>query len=174
MITFIYALVVLLISCYGFIDDKFYNRCSFSPSLMKGSLIQTWVRWAVYSYVHVDWLHLIMNLIVFIILGYQLEKKLSADEYLNVIFITMWLVVLFSFIFHLNSKNYHSVGISGVTSCFMTLGLFICPSWIFYMVAGSTFAGYFFGKKDWIAQEVHISGYVLGLVFGLLFNILPL
>jgi membrane associated rhomboid family serine protease len=122
----------------------------------------------------VDWLHLVMNLIVFIILGYRIEKNIHIENYSYVVMLSILLTPLFSFFRHCKSKNYHSVGISGVTSCFMTFGLFICPSWIFYMIAGSTFAGYFFGKKDWIAQEVHISGYVLGIIFGLLFNIYAL
>jgi len=170
MITIIFSIIVFCISLLGFWNEGFFNASTFSPSLMKKNLGQIYFRTAFYSFFHVDWLHLIVNLMVFIPLGWKIEHTLGQTNYGHIIFYSIVLCPLFSFIRHINSKNYHSVGISGITSCFMTLGLFICSSWMFYLAAGTTFATYFFGKKDWIAQEVHISGYILGIILGLLFN----
>ena len=174
MITYIFSIIILFVSLFGFWSDPFFNSCTFSPSLMKNNYNETIRRTLFYSLVHVHWLHLIMNLFTFFILGCRIESTVGSSNYLRIIILASIITPLFTYFYHVNTKNYHSVGFSGITSCLMTLGLFICPSWIFILWCIIAMAEYIFFKKDWIAQEIHISGHVLGIILGLLFNIFHL
>ena len=141
-----------------------------------------------HAFLHADWGHLLINILVFISFGQALMSYFQYfwGDSANVLFIVFFVsAILVSSIYSIyknrNNISYNAVGSSGAVSAVLFASIFFDPWHKIYffgvlpipgIVFGILYLGYSFymGKKnqDNIGHDAHFWGAVYGFVFPLL------
>ena len=147
-----------------------------------------------HGFLHADWTHLIINMIVLYSFGSNVEAwfgKLKMAGYINSVAITYSLlyfggIIISSMITlfrHRNNRWYNSVGASGAVSAIIFTSIFFNPLDRLYFFAVIPIPGIIFAvlyllyssymsrrNKDNINHDAHLLGAVYGFVFPLLID----
>ncbi|NMB73246.1 MAG: rhomboid family intramembrane serine protease [Bacteroidales bacterium] len=187
--TIILIIITTVVSVYVFQNPGLFNKLQLSPFMVVYR--RQWYRLFSHGFIHADWIHLIVNMIVLYSFGTVAESvfdELSVQgiiSYPKLIFILMYISSvaissLFTLIKEKDNISYASVGASGAVSTVVFLTIFFFPIQKIYFYAIIPMPGILFGilyliysqymsmrSNDNINHDAHFIGALYGLVFPL-------
>lgn len=186
-ITILIILITAFASIYGFYNANFFWKLSLNPYSIKER--NQWYRFISSGFLHGDWMHLLVNMLVLYSFGSNVEYYYHAvfGNAASGLFILLYLSSIVasamqSFYRHQNDPSYNSIGASGATSAIMFVSILFNPYATIYVyfipipgiLAGILFLFYssYMDKKggDLINHNAHYWGAVYGIVFTLVFK----
>ena len=192
-ISIIIIIANLIVSYKGFSDRNFYARYSFEVE--KILIYKDYKRLITSGFLHVNWMHLIFNMLALYFFSGSLESYIGPVYYLIIYFSSLIGGDLLSLFIHKNQGDYGSVGASGAISgiIFASIALFprmrigmlflpiSLPAWLFgllyilYSIYGIR------SKRDNIGHDSHLGGGVIGMLIAIILypssladNLLPI
>jgi membrane associated rhomboid family serine protease len=170
--------VTFFVSYKGFKDHFFFEKYEFGVDKIR--LYKDYKRLLTSGFLHVNWMHLIFNMLALFFFAGGLANALGAVQFLLIYFISMVGGNLLSLLIYKNQGDYTSVGASGAVCGIifasialfpgMRVGLFFIPipGWLF----GLLYVAYsIYGvrsKRDNIGHEAHLGGALIGMAVALL------
>jgi len=163
----------VLVSWKGFKDRNFYERYEFSVE--KILIYKQYYRLFTSGFLHVNWMHLIFNLIALYFFSGSVEYYFGPLQFLLVYFASMIGGDLFSLFIHRHDSGYSSVGASGAVNgiIFAAIAVFPgmrmffgIPAWLFglayvlYSIYGVR------SRRDNVGHESHLAGALIGMLLG--------
>ncbi|MFC2086741.1 rhomboid family intramembrane serine protease [Bacteroidota bacterium] len=183
MITIIIISITTLISITAFRNSSLFYKFMFNPYQVIHR--KQYNRLISHGFVHVNWEHLLFNMISFYFFGRYVESYMSSGMLFVIFYISAIAIAsLISLVKHRNNPNYNSVGASGGVSAVIFASIIFNPGvriMIFPIpipIPGFIYAILFFvyshimGKrgKDNVNHDAHALGAVYGIVFALIVN----
>jgi membrane associated rhomboid family serine protease len=186
--TILLIAITVAISYAAFKNLKLMENLQFNASKVIHK--NEYHRLITHAFVHANWEHLLVNMIVLFSFGQAIEKYFSflfGDRSVMYFFLLYFGGILVSNIYALikyrNNFFYNSVGASGAVSSILFAAIFFDP-WnnIYFFgilpIPGIIFAGlYLFysyqmsmKQKDNVAHDAHFLGAVYGFIFPILLN----
>ena len=188
MLTLILVAVTSAFSAIAFSQHSLIYKYQFNPyQILKR---RQYERLILHAFLHANWTHLIINMLVLYSFGTALERYFQ--EYFGPSWIPYYLILYFGAILvsplyalyrHRNDYNYNAVGASGAVSAVVFACIFFNPwskIYFFMMVPmpGIVFAvlylvySWFMSTraKDNIAHDTHFFGAVFGFLLPILFE----
>ncbi|HEY0066413.1 MAG TPA: rhomboid family intramembrane serine protease [Flavisolibacter sp.] len=172
--------VNLWVSYRGFTQPPFYQRFLFDVDRIL--IGREYGRLITSGFLHVNWLHLIFNMLTLYAFSEALEVYMGSGPFLLVYFAALLAGNLFSLFVHRNHGDYTAVGasgaVSGVLFAFITLfptmeiGLFglplHIPGWTYGLLY--VFISILGMRNGWgnISHEAHLGGAVTGSTIAIL------
>ena len=191
--TYFIIAITVVVSVLAFKNHEIFNKFQFNAYRIFH--FKEWNRLISHGFIHADWLHLIINMLVFLSFGLSVEnifaqlKVAGWIEYPIVDFALLYfggiiISSLWTLFKHKDHEFYNSVGASGAVSAVVFTSIFFDP-WgkiYFYgiigipgVVLGLGYLGYsyYMSKKggDNINHDAHFVGAVYGLAFPLFLDI---
>lgn len=187
--TIFIIIVTSLISIVAFGNRELFEKLQLNPYKVYHK--KEWYRIISHGFLHADWVHLIINMIVLLSFGSAVEnifKQLAANGIIQspvlvfvlLYFISMIAATLTSVVKQKNNAWYNSVGASGAVSAVIFTSIFFQPLARLYLYAvipipgivfGVLYLGYshYMSKKggDNINHDAHFIGAVVGFIFPL-------
>lgn len=187
--TIFIIIVTSLISIMAFGNRELFEKLQLNPYKVYHK--KEWYRIISHGFLHADWVHLIINMIVLLSFGSAVEnifKQLAANGIIQspvlvfvlLYFISMIAATLTSVVKQKNNAWYNSVGASGAVSAVIFTSIFFQPLARLYLYAvipipgivfGVLYLGYshYMSKKggDNINHDAHFIGAVVGFIFPL-------
>lgn len=169
-----------LVSYKGFKDFTFIDKYKFEVD--KILVEKDYKRLVTSGFLHVNWMHLIFNMISLYAFSGLLEFKVGSLFFALIYFTSLIAGNLFALFIHKNHGDYSAVGASGAVSgvIFASIALFpglgigfiilpiSIPSWLF----GILYVGYsIYGiksQRDNIGHEAHLGGALVGMLVAIL------
>lgn len=179
-IVLITIVVTVIISYRGFENRIFFERYKF----VSGAIEQKdWIRLISSGFLHVDFYHLLFNLLTLYFFAEEVIRSFGRFEFLFIYLASIVGGNLLTYYFHKNEPYYSAVGASGgvmgVLYAFILLNpyskiyLFFIPIGIPAIIVGVGYLVYsIFGMKNqWgnIGHAAHLGGAVTGLIISLLY-----
>jgi len=183
--TYLIIAITAFISITAFNKTELLYRYQFNAyQIVKR---KQWYRIVTHAFLHANWNHLIVNMVVLFFFGEALESYFnyylgSSTFY----FIALYFCsIVFSSLYDLkkfaNDFNYNALGASGATSAIVFATIFFAPWQMLYFffvipIPGIVFAGlyliysYYMEKKQ--MDNIGHSAHFYGALFGFLFPIL--
>lgn len=184
--TIVIIVITVLISLAAFQKNELLYKYQFNAYQVTKR--KQWYRMITYGFLHANWEHLLVNMVVLYFFGKALETYFGY--YLGTLgviyFIVLYLSsIIVSTIYDLNKHkehyHYNAVGASGATSAIVFATIFFAPYepiYLFFVVpipgilfaAGYLYYSYYMGKKnlDNIGHSAHFSGAIFGFLFPLI------
>lgn len=165
-----------LVSYKGFKDFTFIDKYKFEVD--KILVEKDYKRLVTSGFLHVNWMHLIFNMISLYAFSAALEFKVGSLFFAFIYFASLIAGNLFALFIHKSHGDYCAVGASGAVSgiIFASIALFpglgigflilpiSIPSWLF----GILYVGYsIYGiksQRDNIGHEAHLGGALIGML----------
>jgi len=187
--TIFIIIVTSLISIVAFGNRELFEKLQLNPYKVYHK--KEWYRIISHGFLHADWVHLIINMIVLLSFGSAVENifnQLAAKGIIKspvlvfvlLYFISMIAATLTSVVKQKNNAWYNSVGASGAVSAVIFTSIFFQPLARLYLYAvipipgivfGVLYLGYshYMSKKggDNINHDAHFIGAVVGFIFPL-------
>jgi membrane associated rhomboid family serine protease len=188
-ITLILILATAGVSIFAFGNAEAFYKLKFNAWLIHHN--RQYYRFFSYAFVHVDWMHLLVNMFVLFSFGSNVENYFAqlfgirAPYYFLLLYAGgIVFSTLFSYGKHKNNDLYNAVGASGAVSAVLfssivmnpqmsIIFLFLpipIPAWIFgilYLV----YSAYMARKgSDNIGHDAHFWGAVFGVIFTIALN----
>lgn len=171
-------LVTFFISYKGFKDHFFFEKYEFGVDKVR--LYKDYKRLVTSGFLHVNWMHLIFNMLSLYFFTSPLINSLGTLRFLIIYFTSLVGGNLLSLLIYKNQGDYTSVGASGavcgvIFACIalfpgFSVGLFFIPipGWLY----GLLYVGYsIYGvrsKRDNIGHEAHLAGALIGMMVALM------
>ena len=169
-----------LCSYNGFKNENFLNKYKFE--IDKILINKEYIRLISSGFLHINWMHLIFNMLGIYAFSSLLENQLGELNFLLIYFMSLLGGNLFALFIHRNHADYNAVGASGAVcgiifasiALYPGLGIgfwgipFSIPSWLYgilyilYTLYGIKSA------KDNIGHEAHLGGAVIGMLVAIL------
>lgn len=186
--TIILIAITSLISIAAFSRTDLMDKLQFNASQIYHR--KEYYRLISHGFVHANWEHLIVNMIVLLSFGQAIEEyfeygfgRMANAYFLMLYFGGMIVSNAYALIKHRNNYYYNAVGASGAVSAVLFAAIFFEP-WdkIYFFgvipVPGIVFAvlylvySYYMSRKqnDNIAHDAHFLGAVFGFIFPILLN----
>ena len=175
------ALIIanLLMSWHAFSNKPFYEKHLFRVGSIRQG--KEWSRFVSSAFLHVNGIHLIINMYVLYEFGRILESVLGTIGFVVLYVVSLLAGNAWEYVANYNNPNYRSVGASGATSgiilafClffpFATLLLFfVIPMWAIFLAVLFIGGSYYLSKKQntMIAHGAHLGGALAGLVVAMI------
>lgn len=180
IISIIIIVINFVISYKGFNDRIFFEKYKFEVD--KILIEKEYYRVLTSGFLHVDWTHLIFNMISLYAFSELLEINVGRIHFLVIYFGSLIAGDLFALFLHKNHGDYNSVGASGAVCgiIFASIALFpglgigffilpiLIPSWIYgllyviYSIYGIK------SKRDNIGHEAHLGGALIGMLIAII------
>ncbi len=192
MITLLIVASTALISIVCFQRPDLFNKLDFAPYRVAHK--KEYYRFLSHVFVHADWLHLIINMLVFFSFGRVVESKFNNPQasgigsgggflYILLYFGGAIVASVSTFFKHKDNPNYASVGASGAVSAILFTSILFGPLEKVYFYGVLPVPGIIFGflylayasymgrsGRDNINHEAHFWGAVFGFIFPLLLH----
>lgn len=174
------SLIIIIATCFisyqGFKSSNFYAKYEFEVE--KILLYRDYKRLITSIFIHVNWQHLIFNMVTLLFFGFDLERQFGPLKFLLLYFASGLGGNLLALLIHHKNSSYASAGSSGAINgvifaaiaVFPGLRIIIIPGWLFgllfilYSIYGIR------SKKDNIGHESHLGGALTGMVLAILFH----
>jgi len=193
MATLALILANVLCSYRGFKNHAFFNAYKFEVGPILAG--RDYKRLVTSGFLHIDWLHLGLNMYTLYAFSSELEARLGWWQFLLIYFASLIGGDLLALFIHRNHRSYSSVGASGAVSGLIFAGialfpgmrvslfgpsLFI-PSWLFGLlfVAASIYG--IRSRRDNVGHDAHLGGALVGMAVSILLrpevlhnNLLPI
>ena len=180
IISFILILANIIVSYRGFKDSIFYDKYKFRVDAVL--LYKDYKRMVTSGFLHVNWMHLIFNMMALYFFSGSLELYLGPVKFLIIYFLSLIGGDLLSLFIHRNDGDYDSVGASaGVTGViFAAIALFpdmhisllfipvFIPGWLFGLVYVLYSIYGIRSRKNNIGHDAHLGGALIGLIVAIL------
>jgi len=185
--TYIIIAFTVVISFLAFRNSAYFSKFQFNAYQVYHR--KEWYRLLSHGFLHANWIHLIVNMLVLFIFGPVVEERFKYDVYPGVfkfhpiIFLLFYLsaIILSSLLSMLKQKNnawYNSVGASGAVSAVIFSYIFFYPWKKLYIygilpvpgiILGAVYLIYsqYMSKRnvDNINHDAHFIGAVYGFIF---------
>jgi membrane associated rhomboid family serine protease len=169
----------VLFSMKGFDDYAFLDKFKFQVGRVKGD---EKIRMLTSGFLHVDWMHLILNMYVLYMFGDMVAHNLGGVYFLIIYFGSLLAGSLYTLHYHKDEPYYSAVGASGAVSGILYASILLVPGMELYLffipipIPGYIFAvGYLlysiYGMKKQvgnIGHAAHLGGTIGGFAFTLL------
>jgi membrane associated rhomboid family serine protease len=186
--TIILILITVVVSYAAFNSRKLMENLQFNAS--KIIYKNEYHRLITHAFIHANWEHLFVNMIVLFSFGQAIEayfKYNFGNKYIQYYFLLYFGGILVSNIYALvkHRKNYfyNSVGASGAVAAILFAAIFFDP-WgkiLFFFILpipGILFAGLYLvysyqmsmKQKDNVAHDAHFLGALFGFIFPIMLN----
>ena len=186
--TIIIILITAFISYSAFKNHNLMEKLQFNASKIYHQ--KEYYRLLSHGFIHANWEHLIVNMIVLFSFGQAIESYFQygfgrmANAYFLILYFGGMIVSnAYALIKHRNNYYYNAVGASGAVSAVLFAAIFFEP-WdkIYFFgivpVPGIVFAvlylaySYYMSRKqnDNIAHDAHFLGALFGFIFPILLN----
>lgn len=180
IISFILILANVIVSYRGFKDSEFYNKYKFRVDAVL--LYKDYKRMVTSGFLHVNWMHLIFNMVALYFFSGSVEFDLGPVRFLAIYFLSLVGGDLLSLFIHRHDGDYDSVGASaGVTGVIfaaialfpgMGIGLFLIPlsipGWLFGLVYVLYSIYGIRSRSNNIGHDAHLGGALVGLVVAII------
>ena len=178
--------ITVLISIAAFRNDDLFYKYRFNAYQITKR--KQWYRIFTYGFLHADWEHLIVNMIVLFSFGLSLEKHFSevfhssGVWYFTLLYFSSIIIsTLYDLRKHREHYHYNAVGASGATSAIVFAAIFFAPHERLYLffavpIRGFIFAlaylfySYYMSRKN--IDNIGHSAHFYGALFGFLFPII--
>jgi membrane associated rhomboid family serine protease len=192
MITIIIVVITSGISLWAFNNREVFSKLQFNPYQVYHR--KEYYRLLSHGFIHADWMHLIVNMIVLFSFGTVVEYYFNQLEseglmhYAGVWYVGMYLtaIVIASLTTLKKQKDnwvYNAVGASGAVSAVLFCSIFFSPLNKIYIMGILPIPGIIFGplylvycqymgrqNSDNINHDAHFIGSVYGFLFPLLIS----
>lgn len=186
MMTYILIAFTALISIPAFKNNDWFYKLQFNPYQVYHR--KQFYRLVTHGFLHANWTHLIINMLVLYFFGPHLESYLSQIlgpglshiVYLLYYFGAIIIASLTSLFRHKNDPWYNAVGASGAVSAVLFSFIFFNPWELLYIYGIIPVPGIIMGvlyliyshymskrESDNVNHDAHISGAIYGFVFPL-------
>ncbi len=188
--TIILIIITSIISALAFNNNQLFSKMQLSPFLVYHR--KEYYRLISHGFIHADWMHLIINMIVFYSFGTAVEYyfgQLEAEGYMR--FSRVWFTFLYlagivissvtTIAKHKDNSYYNAVGASGAVSAVTFCAIFFAPYSKLLLYAIIPIPGIVFGVlylifsqymsrrgNDNINHDAHFVGAVFGFLFPLI------
>ena len=186
MITYFIIGTTALISYMGFKDHNLLDKLQFNAARVIHR--KEYYRLISHAFVHANWPHLIVNMLVLYFFGSVLEQYFgyyfgnhSAAYLLLLYFGGILASNIWSLITQKNNYYYNAVGASGAVSAMLFATIFFSPWEPVYLFMVLPIPGILFGlaylfysyqmskkKTDNVAHDAHFLGAIFGFIFPIL------
>ena len=172
-ISFIIIIVNLIVSWKGFKDRVFYERYSFNVERVL--IHKEYYRLITSGFLHVNWPHLIWNMISLYVFSGSIEFYLGPAQFLLIYFASMVAGDLFSLFVHRHHSEFSSVGASAAVNgiifaaiaIFPGMKIFFIPAWI-YGIVYVLFSIYGIrSRNNNVGHEAHLGGALIGMLIAI-------
>lgn len=176
LVTIILIVINVFFTYKGLKYREIFDQYSFEVDHIL--LYKDYKRLVTSGFLHVNWMHLLFNMMSLFVFSESMELFISAQEYLFIYFVSLIGGNLFSLYVHRNHGDYTAVGASGAVSgiifgCIalqpgIGVGVFFVPvsvpGWLFglFFVLYSVYG--IQSKRDNIGHEAHLGGAIIGLI----------
>lgn len=171
----------VLFSIKGFDDYSFLDRFKFQVGRVKGG---EKIRLLTSGFLHVDWLHLILNMYVLYIFGDIVSGMLGTIPFVIIYIGSLFAGNLYALQYHKDEPFYSAVGASGAVSGIVYASILLYPGMSLYLFfIPIPIPGYIFGvgyllysiygmKKQLgnIGHAAHLGGAIGGFALTLLLH----
>jgi membrane associated rhomboid family serine protease len=168
-----------LISYKGFNDRAFFEKYKFEVD--KILIEKEYYRLITSGFLHVDWTHIIFNMISLFAFSELLEIHIGPIYFLIIYFGSLIAGDLLALFIHKNHGDYSSVGASGAVCGIifasialfpgLEIGFFILPisipSWIYGLLYTAYSIYGIKSKRDNIGHEAHLGGALVGMLIAI-------
>lgn len=180
-------LITLIISVYAWQDRTIFQKLLLSPYILVRN--KEYHRLLTHGFLHGNWLHLIVNMLVFWSFGRVLLiyfNLIWSNGNLVFLFFYLSAIVLsslYSVVKHKDNYEYSAVGASGATSAIVFAYIFFEPWNLVYFFGVLPVPGIIFGifyliysykmsqkQIDNIGHDAHFWGAVYGFCFPIIFK----
>ncbi len=190
--TWIILIITSAISVWAFSNRSVFEKMQLNPYQVYHR--KQWYRIFSHGFIHADWVHLLVNMLVFLSFGVSVERIFGQLQEQDVIsspilyflllyFGGMALATVSSIAKHKDNHYYNSVGASGAVSAVIFASIFFRPWASLYLYAVIPIPGLIFGviylaysqymsKRggDNINHDAHFIGAVYGFLFPLVMD----
>lgn len=186
--TIILIAITVAISYAAFKSPKLMDQLQFNASKIYHK--KEYHRLITHAFIHANWEHLFVNMIVLFSFGTAIEQYFKYYfgnkeilDYVLLYFGGILFSNIYALIKHRNNYFYNSVGASGAVSALLFAAIFFDP-WnpIYFFgilpIPGIVFAGLYLvysyqmsmKQKDNVAHDAHFLGALYGIIFPILLN----
>lgn len=180
IVTIVLIAVNVIISIKGFKDFSFFEKYKFNVAgIRRGEQI----RFFSSAFLHVDFQHLLFNMITLYFFADYVIAILGTPKFLVVYVASLLLGNLLSYYFHKNEYHYSAVGASGAVMGILYSAILLYPDMSLYMffipipipgwIFGVVYLLYsIYGMKSRlgnIGHDAHFGGAIAGYVLTILF-----
>ncbi|MBU3012277.1 rhomboid family intramembrane serine protease [Polaribacter vadi] len=169
----------VLFSKKGFDDYSFLDKYKFQVGRVKGG---EKIRMLTSGFLHVDWMHLILNMYVLYMFGGFVTQILGITSFLIIYFGSLLAGSLYALHYHKDEPYYSAVGASGAVSGIVYTSILLNPDMSLYLFfVPIPIPGYIFGvgyllysiygmKKQVgnVGHAAHLGGAIGGFVLTLI------
>ncbi len=155
-ITLLIIVVTGFISITSFGNQNMMQQLVFSPYAIKRK--KEWFRFITSGFLHVNWMHLILNMYVLFLFGTVTEAYFSYhfDAAGVTLYVVMYLLAIilsevYSYVRHRDNPSYASLGASGAVSAVVFASILFLPDHDIHFI---------FLPREW-----GIPGYVFGILY---------
>ena len=190
--TYILIAFTALVSIPAFNNHEWFYKLQFNPYQVYHR--RQWYRLLTHGFLHANWTHLIVNMLVLFFFGKHVEGYLKQilgegiQQWSNMIFLFYYfgaivLASLTSLFRHKDDPGYNAVGASGAVSAVLFTFIFFNPWELLYFYGVLPIPGIIMGvlyliyshymsrrESDNVNHDAHISGAVFGFVFPLIID----
>jgi len=186
------TIIIILITCAfsitAFSQHSLIYKYQFNPYQIITR--RQYPRLILHAFLHANWTHLIVNMLVLYSFGSALERYFQQcfgaswiPYYLILYFGAILVSPLYALLKHRNDYNYNAVGASGAVSAVVFATIFFDPWNKIYFFAMIPMPGIVFAvlyliyswfmsnrNKDNVAHDTHFFGAVFGFILPIIFN----
>lgn len=177
--TLILIIINVIVSYKGFTNILFFEKYLFKIDRMLYN--KEYIRLISSGFLHLDWIHLIFNMVTLYLFGEFLEIIVGIPGFLIIYFISLIGGNLFSLYVHRNHSDYSAAGASGAVFGVMFASIALSPG----MYLKSFFfpipmAGWLYGllyllytiygiqkKRSDVAHDAHFGGALAGMIISI-------
>ncbi|MGE0090219.1 MAG: rhomboid family intramembrane serine protease [Bacteroidales bacterium] len=187
--TILLIAITSIISILAFSNRLLFDKLQLNPYLVYHK--KEWYRVLSHGFLHADWIHLIINMLVLFSFGSSVERifKDLANQgiiqspilsYVILYFASMIMATVTTVKKHKDNEWYNSVGASGAVSAIVFSNIFFQPMSSVYFYGIIPIPGIIFGilylayshymskrDSDHINHDAHFIGAVFGFIFPL-------
>lgn len=180
IISLILIVITSIASYKGFYDRAFFARYEFEVE--KILLYKDYKRLVTAGFLHINWTHLIFNMLSLYFVSGIVEITLGTAGFLLIYFGSLIGGHLLSLFIHRNQGDYSAVGASGAVfgvlfasvALYPTMGIGIffipisIPSWLYALVFVLFSIYGIRSRKNNVGHDAHLGGALIGMVLALI------
>ena len=186
--TIILIVITVAVSYAAFKSPKLMDQLQFNASKIVHK--KEYHRLVTHAFIHANWEHLLVNMIVLFSFGQAIEAYFKYNfgnnailDYVLLYFGGILVSNIYALIKHRNNYFYNSVGASGAVSAMLFAAIFFDPWNMIYFfgilpIPGIVFAALYLvysyqmsvKQKDNVAHDAHFLGALFGFIFPILLN----